>query len=154
MTMRERERVTNHLGKVIDKHGAQYSCQGKNPAKQESEKRTNNYLKSSKKIKDHLVTLTLPVIIYAWLPNAFKSFRIKVEDRSLYSINFQFYRGSPYPNPCKKCNARPVSNSVNEWLLRSGTLWSYLHLPFVFVSRMCPTPNPARTWDFKPQEIR
>lgn len=44
MTMREREResdtgkVTNHLGKVIDKHRAQYGCQGKNPAKQESRK--------------------------------------------------------------------------------------------------------------------
>ena len=41
---------------------------------------------------------------------------------------------------------------VNWWLLQYRHIIIYVYLPFVFVSRMCPTPNPAKTSNFKAQE--
>lgn len=100
--------LTHRLRQVIYKHRTHDSCQSKNPAKsiQSEIQQTVHSLNDHKwKTEDYMMTWRLPVIIYIWLPNTFKSFSIKVKHRSSYSINIHFYRGSPYPNPCKRQKA-------------------------------------------------
>lgn len=87
----------------------------------------------------------LPIIIYIGLPNTFKSFCIKVKDRSSYSINIQIYRCSPNPYSWR-CEPKDLKICCkilypNKHIHEKD---SNFYLPFVFVSRMCPTPNPNK----------
>lgn len=48
------------------------------------------------------VSSFLPVIIYIWFPNTFKSFSIKVQNRDFYAINNYIHWIAPNPNTYKK----------------------------------------------------
>ena len=86
--------ITNRLRQIIYKHRTQDSCQSKYPAK-ESQQKNHTYHSTQKTAC--MLKKQLPIIIYIGLPHTFKSFGVKVKDRSSYSINVQIYRCSPNP---------------------------------------------------------
>jgi hypothetical protein len=92
------------------------------------------------------VNQQLPIVVYIGLPDTFKSFCIKVKDRSSYSIDINLYRSSPNPYSWI-CKPKDDKNDY-KWFLYK---FKYAHIhdkndnshpPFVLTSRMCPTPNP------------